>query len=52
MRGDDLVVVAAVPMVPVLPDEGGVVPRLDVPDVVDHREQRVRVVAVRGLVRI
>ena len=43
-------VVAAVPSVPVLPDVGGVVARLDVADVVDHSEQRVAVVPVRGVV--
>ena len=48
--GDDLVVVAAVPPVPVLPDVGGVVAGLDVADVVDHSEQRVAVVPVRGVV--
>ena len=48
--GHDLVVVAAVPAVPVLPDVGGVVAGLDVADVVDHSEQRVAVVSVRGVV--
>ena len=45
-------VVAAVPLVPVLPDEGGVMPGLDVADVVDHGEERVGVVPVGRFVGV
>jgi len=41
--GDDLVVVASVPSVAVLPNEGGVVASLDRPDVVYHSEKGVGV---------
>ena len=46
-----LMVVAPIPLVPMLPDEGGVVAGVDVAYVVDDREQRVHVVAQGRLVR-
>ena len=45
-----LVIVAPEPLVPVLPDVGGVVPGLYVADVVDDGEQRVHVVSHGALV--
>ena len=50
--GHDLVVVAPVPLVPVLPHVGRVVAGLDGADVVDHGEQGVHVVADGALVRV
>ena len=44
--GEDLVIVAVEPEVGVLPDVGGVVARVQRPDVVDHREQDVLVVGL------
>ena len=52
MGGNDLVVVATVPVIPVLAYEGGVVAGLNVTNVVDHSIQGVRVVAVGRLIRV
>ncbi len=50
--GNDLVIVAPVPTIAMLPNVGGVVASLDVADVVDDSEQRVLVVAHGALVDI